>query len=333
MKLKVLLTGLILWSCCIQAQNMVSTSSIHPEADTFGVGRKELAIRYPGLRQFTITANNFGYSDFDAKLNDKNFASGKIKTQRLSAFIRTPALKWKGNSLSASVYYTLTSLKLKDITNELPDAELTPLTTNRNTIDLALNYSRSARVFNHPIIYSLVARGISDGVNSVRRFNFNGSFSLPLIRKENTTFSVGLLVLIDPSSPIPVEPIINYYHKFTSSGIELIVDLPNGINIKKAVAKNAWFVLGSNQQSYSTFYNQHNALLDGKTSYNTIEVKSGVAFEYLFAKNVMLSIGKGINNYVSATIFKDEENYGDAPITSKNKITPYFNVSLSLLSF
>jgi hypothetical protein len=312
---------------------MVSTSSIHPEADTLGAGKKELAIRYPGLRQFNISANSFGYSDFDAKLNDNNFAGGKIRTKRISTFIHTPAIKWKGNSLSASIYYTYTSLKLKDITNELPDVQLTPLTTNKSTIDLALNYSRSGRIFNQPIIYSLVARGISDGVNSVRRFNFNGSFSLPLIRKENTTFSVGLLVLIDPSSPIPVEPIINYYHKFTSSGIELIVDLPNGINVKKEVAKNAWFVVGSNQQSYSTFYNQHNAILDGKTSYNTIELKSGVAFEYLFAKNVMLSIGKGVNNYFSSAIFKNGEDYGNASITSKNKITPYASVSLSLLSF
>jgi len=333
MKLKVLLTGCILWSGCIQAQNMVSTSSIHPATDTIGISKKELAIRYPALRQFTISANSFGYSDFDAKLNDKDFADGKIKTQRISAFISTPAIKWKNNSLSASIYYTYTALKLKDITNELPDAELAPLTANSNTLDVALNYSRSARIFDHPIIYSLVARGITDGVNSFRRFNFNGSFSLPLIRKENTTFSVGLLVLIDPSSPIPVEPIINYYHKFTGSGIELIVDLPSGINVKKEVAKNAWFVVGSNQQSYSTFYNHHNALLDGKTSYNTIEVKSGVAFEYLFAKNIMLSIGKGINNYFSAAIFKEGEDYGNASITGKNKITPYINVSLSLLSF
>ncbi|OQP39943.1 hypothetical protein A4H97_17145 [Niastella yeongjuensis] len=333
MKLKVLLAGFILWSCCIQAQNMVSTSSIHAEADTLGVSKKELAIRYPGLRQFNISANSFGYSDFDAKLNDKNFAGGKVKTERISASINTPAIKWKGNALSATIYYTYTSLKLKDITNELSDEQLAPLTTNNNTIDLALNYSRSDRIFNHQFIYSLVARGISDGINSVRRFNFNGSLCLPLVRKENTTFSVGLLVLIDPSSPIPVEPIVNYYHKFTSSGIELIVDLPNGINVKKEVAKNAWLMVGSNQQSYSTFYNQHNSFLNGKISYNTIELKNGVAFEYLFVKNIMLSIRQGVNNILSSKIFRNGEDYGSASITSKNKIAAYVNVSLSLLSF
>src|SRR5690606_24864085 len=137
----------------------------------------------------------------------------------------------------------------------------------------------------------LVARGITDGVNDFRRFNLNGSFNLPLKKTENTTFSVGLLVLIDPSSPIPVEPIINYYHKFASSGLEFIVDLPNGINVKKGIAKNTWFKIGSNQRSYTIFYNHDNTFLDGKLSYNTIELNSGAAFEYLFAKNMLLTVG------------------------------------------
>lgn len=49
-------------------------------------------------------------------------------------------------------------------------------------------------------------------------------------------------------------------------------------------AKNAWFKIGSNQRFYTTFYDHRNAFLDGKVSYNTIELKSGVAFEYLFCK-------------------------------------------------
>ena len=69
--------GLILWSCSIHAQNMVSMSSLHPEADTTGAGKKELAIRYPDLRQFGVSVSHFGYNDFDAKLNDHDFAGGK----------------------------------------------------------------------------------------------------------------------------------------------------------------------------------------------------------------------------------------------------------------
>ncbi|WP_130735170.1 hypothetical protein [Flavobacterium sp. J27] len=333
MKLKLLFFGLILCSYGLQAQNMVSMSSIHPEADTLSAGKKELAIRYPDLRQFSVTVNDFGYGDFDASLDDNDVASGKIKTQRISTFFNSPAIKWHKNSLSASVYYTYTALELKDSINTLPNTSLEPLTSNKSTFDLALNYSRSDKIFNHPIIYSLVARGISDGFNSFRRFNFNGSFNLPIKKTQNTSFSVGLLVLIDPSSPVPVEPIVNYYHKFMASGIELIVDLPNGINVKKEVAKNAWFIVGSNQHSYSTFYNRYTGLLNGKVSYNTIELKNGASFEYLFAKNIMFSLSGGYNSFFSSKIFKDGERYNTASITSDTKGSFYINAGLSVLTF
>ncbi|RUT72425.1 hypothetical protein D0817_02125 [Flavobacterium cupreum] len=312
---------------------MISSASIHPTADTTTAGKKEFAIRYPSLRQFNVAVNSYGYSDFTSKLEDKNFTSGKIKTDRISAFYNTPSLKWKSNSLSATINYTYTSTELKDVINGLPDQQLMVLTSNKSTIDVAVNYSRSDSIFSHPVIYSLVARGISDNLNSIRRFNFNGSFSLPLKRTATTFFSVGLLVLIDPSSPIPVEPIINYYHKFVSSGLELIVDIPTGINLKKQVAKNAWVMIGSNQSSYSIFYDKNNNYLDGKISYNTIELKSGPAFEYLFAKNIMLSIGGGLNSFFSSRIFNEGEKYNNASIIADNKTVPYVNFNLSLLSF
>lgn len=332
-KTQVFLLCFLLLSYSIQAQNMISMSSLHPGADTISAGMKELAIRYPGLRQFSISFNSFGYSDFDVKSDDHDFASGRIRTERTSTFFNTPAIKWNGNSLSASVYYTYTSTMLKDISNKLPEVQLTPLTTYNSTFDLALNYSRSDRIFNHPIIYSLVARGITDGVNSFRRLNLNGSINLPLKKTENTTFSVGLLILIDQSSPIPVEPIINYYHKFISSGLELIVDLPTGVNLKKQVARNAWVSVGSNQHSYTVFYDRHNAFLDGKVSYNTIELKNGAAFEYLFAKNIMLTLDGGLNSFLSAKLFKEGENYNNASIAGSNKSVPYVTIGLSLLSF
>ena len=266
-------------------------------------------------------------------MDDNNFARGKIKIERISTFFNSPAVKWKGNSLSASIYYTYTSIELKDVINQLPNTQLEALTTNQSTFDLALNYSRSDKVFNHPIIYSLVARGISDGFNSFRRFNLNGSFTLPIKKTENTSFSVGLLVLIDPSSAIPVEPIVSYYHKFNSSRIELIVDLPNGVNLKKQLGEKAWVTIGSNQHSYTTFYDHRNDFLDGKVSYNTIELKSGAAFEYLFAKNIMLRVGGGLNSYLASRVFKDGENYSSAFLRSKNKSAPYVNIGLSLLTF
>ncbi len=333
MKFKFILLHVIIGTCGLKAQNMVSISSIHPAADTTGTDKKELAMQYPALRQFGVSFNSYGYSDFNAKINDQNFAQGKVKTERISTFFNTPTVRWRNNSLSATAYYTYTSTELKDIINESESGKLYPLKSDKNTFDLALNYSRFDRIFNHAIVYSLVARGITDNFSTIRRFNFNGSFTLPIKKNENTSFSVGLLVLVDPSSPLPVEPIVNYYHKFPLSGLELIVDLPNGVNLKKSVSKNAWFTVGSNQTSYSIFYNHYNEFLDGKISYNTIELKSGATFEYVFAKNIVVSVGGGYNNFLASRVFRDGERYNNASIISKTKSSPYVNVGASLLSF
>jgi hypothetical protein len=292
-----------------------------------------MAIRYPGLRQFNVVTSSYGYGDFDAKLDDQPFVGGKTRTLRTTSFFNTPAVQWSGNSLSATILYTYTSVKLKDNVNDLPEPQVRPLTSGKSTIDLALNYSRSDSLFHHPVIYSLIVNLISDDLSSIRRFNFNGSLSLPLIRKRNTSLSVGALIVIDPSSPVPVEPIINYYHKFVSSGLELIVDIPTGINLKKQVVRNFWVLAGSNQNSYSIFYNSHEGVLNGKASYNTIEVRSGLAIEYLFARKLILGLGGGINNTVSSRVFRDGEDYSNASVTSKNGSVPYVNFSLSVLPF
>lgn len=332
MKIKLLVLSL-LGSYCAMAQNMISMTSVHPTADTAGASKQELAIRYPALRQFNVVVNSYGYGNFDAKIDDQHFASGKIKTLRTSAFFNTPAVKWGRNSLSATIFYTYTSITLKDNINVLPQPKVGPLTSDKNTFDLALNYSRSDSIFHHPIVYSLIANAISDDLGGIRRFNFNGSFSLPLIRNSNTSLSVGALVLIDPSAPSPVLPVISYYHRFRPSELELIVDLPTGINLKKQVVKNAWVSVGSNQNSYSTFYDGHEGVLNGKVSYNTIEIRSGLLFEYLFAKKLVVGLGGGINNTVTSRLFRDGEDYKSASVISENKPVPYVNVSLSLLSF
>ena len=74
MKFKFILLNVIIGTCGLKAQNMVSMSSIHPATDTAGADKKEMAIQYPALRQFGISFNSYGYSDFDAKINDQNFA-------------------------------------------------------------------------------------------------------------------------------------------------------------------------------------------------------------------------------------------------------------------
>ena len=151
--------------------------------------------------------------------------------------------------------------------------------------------------------------------------------------KKNTHLSAGLLVLIDPSAPVPVEPIFNYYHSFGASGWTLLVDLPVGIRLKKQITSKAWVSLKSDQHSYSVFYDNDHPFIDGKFSFNTIELKNGLSFEYLVSPKILTSIEGGLQKDLSARFFKDGGSFHEAAIKSKRAAAPYVSLSLSLLSF
>jgi hypothetical protein len=46
----------------------------------------EQALRYPSLRQVSVTADLFGSGHFDSKLNGKDFASGKVLSLKANDF-------------------------------------------------------------------------------------------------------------------------------------------------------------------------------------------------------------------------------------------------------
>ncbi len=142
-------------------------------------------------------------------------------------------------------------------------------------------------IFHTPVVYSAVFTGISDNLSSVKRFNFNGSIAFPLKHTADSYLSLGVLVQVDPSAPSPVLPIVNYFQKLNSHGLELILDFPEGLSLKQPLSKNAWVYLGTNANTYTSFYKSNTPSWPSRYSYNTIELKSGPGFEYLFGKYVI----------------------------------------------
>ena len=66
MKTNLLLIGMLLYSAGSYAQNMFSMASQHP-ADTNRSEAHEQAIRFPSLRQASVTVDFFGSGRFDSK--------------------------------------------------------------------------------------------------------------------------------------------------------------------------------------------------------------------------------------------------------------------------
>jgi hypothetical protein len=332
MKINILVIGVLLCSAGAHAQNMFSMSSLHP-ADTLRSEAAEQAIRYPSLRQASVTADLFGSGHFDSQLDEKDFASGESRNARISSYFNAPITSWSGNVISVTIYHNEQFFNILEVDNQLPDPQVNMVNISKSTLGLSLNFSRTDAVFHTPVIYSAVFTGISDDLKTVKRFNFNGSVSFPLKRTSDVYLSLGVLVLIDPSAPFPVLPIVNYFRKLNGHGLQLILDFPQGASLKQSLSRNAWIYVGAAANTYASFYESGDPALPGRFSLNTTEVKSGPGFEYLFGKYVMLGVSGGVNSVVSATVFAKGSNYNDAFIKTTHKPTPYGEVRISFLPF
>lgn len=332
MKTHFLVLGMLLCSAGSYAQNMFSMASQHP-ADTNRSEAHEQAIRFPSLRQAAVTVDLFGSGNFDSKLNDKDFANGKSRNARISSYFTVPISSWDGNVIGATIYHTENFFDVREVDNQLSDPKVNTGNTSKSTLGLSLNFSRTDAIFHIPVIYSAVFTGISDDLSTIRRFNFNGSVSFPLKHTADTYLSIGALVLIDPSAPLPVLPVVNYFQKLNSHGLQLAVDLPQGASIRQSLSRKAWVYLGTNYNTYASFYRSGDASLPGRFSYNTIEFKSGPGFEYLLGKYVILGVNGGVNSTVSARAFAKGSSYDDYFIKTANKATPYGEFRISLLPF
>jgi hypothetical protein len=332
MKIKLLLITTLLFSTGAYAQNMFNMASLHP-ADTSMSEGHQLAIRYPELRQISITADIFGKSHFDTKSHDNPLISGESQNARISSFFTIPITKWDGNAIGATIYHNEQFFNISDISSHVRDIPAANYDLSKSTLGLSLNFSRSDAIFHTPVIYSAVFTGFSDNLSTVRRFNFNGSVVFPLKHTADNYFALGALVQIDPSAPVPVLPIINYYKRLNGYGLELIVDLPDGISIKQQLAKNAWVYLGSNYNTYTSFFTANGPSLPARFSYNTVEIKNGPGFEYLFGKYLILGVSGGINSVISARAIAKGSNFNDSYIRSTNKATAYGEFHISILPF
>jgi hypothetical protein len=332
MKIKLMVIGMLFCSAGTYAQNMFSMSSLHP-ADTLRTDSHEQALRYPSLRQTSVTADVFGSGHFDSKLNGKDFANGKSRNARISSFFSVPISRWDGNVIGATIYHNEQFFNVREVNNQLADPQIHTGDNNKSTLGLSLNFSRTDVLFHTPVIYSAVFTGISDNLSTVRRFNFNGSISFPLKQTADEYLSVGALVLIDPSAPSPVLPVVNYFRKLNGKGLDVNIGFPQGASLKQAISRKAWVYLGTTANTYASFYQSGSPALPKRFSYNTVELKTGPGIEYLFGKYVVLGISGGVNSIVSARSIAKGRNYSDAFSRTTGKSTPYGEFRISLLPF
>lgn len=291
------------------------------------------AMKYPLLRQGFLSAEILGRGNVDAELNGKSLYKGKSQISRIRSVFNIPIVQLGKNTISTTLSYLQQRVDVKNVqsfNHNIPSADFN---YNKSTIGVTASFTRLDSIFNRPVAYSISASGLTDELSRIRRFNYVGLVSINLKRTATTSYSIGALLIVDPSSPSPFLPIFSYWHKFNSSDLELFVDIPSRIMLRKQFSERTWVSFGTELSGNLAFFDFDKALLPRDFTHSSIELKTGSSFEYLISKKIILGLNGGLMTTSSSRFFRKEDRPDDYFMKNKNEAIPYVNFSISFLPF
>ena len=182
-------------------------------------------------------------------------------------------------------------------------------TTHSTLLSGSLTFTRADSLFNKPIVYVINAATLIDPITGRRRFSGTGVATLTLLRTENSTFCVGMVGLLDPSLPIPVIPFVTYWHRF-KSGVEFTFD-PSAIALRKEFNARNSLALSNNIDGNLSLFRHDIINLPVEHAFSTLEMKSGLVYEHLVTKKVVVSLSAGVRSTFNSRVLEGNSNKED----------------------
>ncbi|SFD23774.1 hypothetical protein SAMN05518672_1011195 [Chitinophaga sp. CF118] len=291
------------------------------------------ALKHPIVRQVTISSEMVTPGTIKSQLYDKDFFKGKLGVYRTTVNFNVPVVSWGKNSISASVGMINQNFKLNKVENYGTEYSVTDSTFNRTTLNAALSFTHIDSLFGVPVIFNVGAATIVDPGLSRQRFTYRGLISFALIRNANSSLSLGGLVIVDPSSPVPFVPFLTYSHIFKAIGTELLVDMPYRVALRKELSKKSSLTAVAELAGNLSFVDINQNPLPKNSIYTTLDLKTGMLFEHRLSKKVVLSISGGMLSALNSKVIGENEKSNNYFIKNSNQMVPYVNIGISLLPF
>lgn len=293
----------------------------------------EYATRYPLLRQGVITTDFIGNRDIKGELLGNDLFEGKTNITRIRSNFNVPVASWGKNLITGTISYQQIHFDTKEIKSFHAEFPATDQSATKSTVGFTASFSRSDSLFNHQINYSGSVSGFTDELTSIKRFNYLGSVTVPVSRTRNHSWTVGMILIIDPSAVTPVLPVISYWHKFSKSDWDLYVDLPSRIVVRKQLTKRSWVFLGSELGGNLYFFDINKAPLPQHSIYSTIDLKTGATLEYMVTKKLVIGASGGIYTAARSRLTEKNGRIDDYFYRTSNGSAPYLSLSISFLPF
>lgn len=291
---------------------------------------KAFTNRFPTTRLFDVQYQQYLPTDFDSELFDIPYEKGEIKNHnRLSVSANIPVIMKPKWNITASARYRYESFETTGIASRLDNT--IPLYDRKDDFHYlsgALSFTYFSKLFNKPFIYN--ASVIVDGTEKDAE-RIKGFFGATIILKktERTTIGVGLIVLVDPTSPVPAAPTFIWEHQFKDSPWKLDFILPQRLMFKRDLFKDGRLSLGTelNTNGFYTYINQPG--FAKVYDYRVLEINSGLTYEHSFSSSIIASFRTGLANVFNSRISERGKSTNDYIFSSNQDGTAYFSLGFS----
>lgn len=290
----------------------------------------EAAIKNSILRQGAFSSEIVGKTSIHAKLQDNTLFKGKISMNRYRSNFNLPVIEFGKNTVAVSFAYLQQHIKIDDVESFNPQLPVGNMTIDRKTLTGTLSFVRVDSLFNKPAFYTASVSGLG-GEHSIQQVNYIASATVVVKRTPTTSLSLGAILILDPTSPLPIVPQISYFHQFKTGGLQLIVDLPRRAIVRKILSSKSFASFGTELSRTNAFFDIDNKFMPKVANYSTLELRTGPAYEYRISKKIILTVNGGLFTPLSSDL--KEKGSSKSFLTNTNGMSPYIDFSISVLPF
>ena len=282
--------------------------------------------KFPQARDLNIEFTQVTPYKFSPELYGNDLPENKIKSfQQVKANANVYFIKNRKWLLSASLNYRFTSINAENKINLFSEENMSKV--NFHYHSEAVNVTHFTKLFNKIAIFSATA-SVDGSDQHFERIRGMVTGSLVLKANAKTKMTLGVAVLIDPSTPIPALPIFTYEHKFDNGWVADII-LPKKVLVRKDIFSNGRISFGTEMDNTS-FY----LYPSGKTyEFRQLEINSGAIYEHNLGGNFIGTLKTGIRATPASRIFEKKESPNDFIFDANAKPSFYFNVGISYNPF
>lgn len=293
----------------------------------------QAALLYPRLRQLNIVHQHGLKGNISAQDQTGPLYDGKFQSARTTIQFNLPLVESKLGSVIANVGAIHQFSSLSEVSSHNPSKSVDDLTQYTPMVSLGLTLARRDSIFNRPFTYSATVSGIFNPSFTRSRITVQGIIMTPLIQNANTTLMGGMVVSIDPSSPIPAFLLLSYSRRFPESKMNFMIDLPARIALRKATSARSSLTVQSELGGSNSFFEYESLALPKKLTFSTLEIKTGLLYEYRFAKKMVFSLSAGALSTATSKVFGESVKSDDYIVKNKFGTVPFAQFGISFLPF